>query len=63
MPAIDLDAVLDTDVLALAVDVRGPSWEKVPELSPEALETLDITETEFREIIQAIIRMLFDQPV
>lgn len=51
------------DVLALAVDVRGPSWEKVPELSPEALETLDITESEFREIIQAVIKMRFDQPM
>ena len=48
------------DVLALVSDVRGPAWEKIPELSPEALETLNLTEIEFRDIVHTIMRMRFD---
>lgn len=45
------------DVLAFATDVNGPSWEKVPVLSPEALETLNFSETDFRDIVLAMMNM------
>jgi HD-like signal output (HDOD) protein len=51
------------DVLALATDVRGPAWEKVPELSPAALETLGLSEVDLRYLLQAIIRRRFDERV
>ena len=48
------------DVLAQAADVRGPSWEKVPVLSGEALETLQFTEAEFRDTVTAMLHMRLD---
>ena len=48
------------DVLALALDFNGPHWEKIPEIKLTALKTLGFTETDFRDIILAIMRMKFD---
>lgn len=48
------------DVLALALDLNGPHWEKVPEISLPAMKTLGFTETDFRDIILAIMQMKFD---
>jgi putative nucleotidyltransferase with HDIG domain len=48
------------DVLAFAVDYRGPDWEKVPEMSLDALEVLGFSENELKDMLLAIMRMRFD---
>jgi len=48
------------DVLALALDLNGPHWEKIPEIKLPALKTLGFTETDFRDIVLAIMQMKFD---
>jgi len=45
------------DVLAFATDMKGPAVEKVPVLSQEALETLNFTETDFRDIVLAMMNV------
>ena len=48
------------DILALAVDYSGPSWEKVTEMSPSALEILGFNEAELKDIVLAVMKMKFD---
>ena len=48
------------DVLALATDYRGPSWEKIPELVPDALDVLGFSEKELRDLVLAVMKMRFD---
>lgn len=48
------------DILSFAADFNGPSWEKIPELKLSALKTLDFTETEFRDIILAMMKIKLD---
>jgi HD-like signal output (HDOD) protein len=48
------------DVLAFILDFSGPHWEKVSEIRLPALKTLGFAETDFRDIIVAIMRMKFD---
>lgn len=48
------------DVLAIAVDVNGPEWEKVPELKIAALRTLGIEHIALRDIILTIMKMNID---
>ncbi|MHB9029186.1 MAG: HDOD domain-containing protein, partial [Candidatus Latescibacterota bacterium] len=48
------------DVLAFAVDYRGPDWEKVPEMSRDALDVLGFTENELKDFLLTIMRMPFD---
>jgi HD-like signal output (HDOD) protein len=51
------------DVLAFATDYRGPSWEKVPELAPEALKALRYTEDDLRDLVIAVMNMRFEPVV
>lgn len=48
------------DVLALASDFSGPPWEKVPELKSSAIKALGFTETDFRDIVIAMMSMKMD---
>lgn len=48
------------DVLAIATDMHGPDWEKVPALVTDALETLRFNETEFRDTVQAMLHIRLD---
>ena len=48
------------DVLAIAADFTGPHWEKVPEINLSAIKTLGFTETEFRDIVLAMLKMKLD---
>jgi HD-like signal output (HDOD) protein len=45
------------DVLSLAVDFAGPVWEKVPELNPIVLDTLNLTENDFRDIFYSMMKV------
>jgi putative nucleotidyltransferase with HDIG domain len=47
------------DVFALATDFRGPGWEKVPELAPEAVEALGFSRGEVRDLLLAVMKMKF----
>ncbi len=48
------------DVFAFATDYRGPGWEKVPEMSPEALEVLGFREQDARELLNTVMNMRFE---
>ncbi|MFC1650836.1 HDOD domain-containing protein [Candidatus Latescibacterota bacterium] len=48
------------DVLSIALDFNGPGWEKVPEVSQAAIDTLGYSETKFRDIIYTLMDMKFD---
>lgn len=48
------------DILSLAVDYRGPAWEKIPELSRESLAILGFGEDELRDLLLTIMKMRFD---
>ncbi len=48
------------DVFEFAVDYRGPGWEKVPEMSPEALEVLGFREQDARELLIRVMNMRFE---
>ncbi len=45
------------DVLAIASDINGPYWEKVPEIKSSALNALGFTETEFRDIVYTMMNI------
>ncbi len=45
------------DVLALAADYTGPSWEKIPEIRLSALKTLGFTVTGLRDIVLAMMKI------
>lgn len=45
------------DVLALAADFTGPSWEKIPEIKLSALKTLSFTIPDLRDIVLTIMKM------
>jgi len=45
------------DVFALAADYRGPSWEKVPAVSEQALDILGFTNSELKDFLIAIMKM------
>ena len=45
------------DVFALAADYKGPSWEKVPEVSEDALDILGFTNSELKDIFITIMNM------
>lgn len=48
------------DVLAFAVDYTGPSWEKVPEMVGEALEVLNFSENDLKDMLLTTMKMRFD---
>ena len=48
------------DILALAIDYKGPSWEKVPELSHPALKILGFSESDLRDIFLTIMKMKYE---
>lgn len=48
------------DVLALATDYRGPAWEKIPELVPDALDILGFSEKDMKDLVLAVMKMRFD---
>ena len=48
------------DVLAVAIDYRGPAWEKVTALEPTALETLRFTQGELKDLLLTIMKMPFE---
>ena len=48
------------DVFAIATDFRGPGWEKVPELSPEAVEALGFSRGDLRDLLLAVMKMKFE---
>lgn len=48
------------DILATAVDVNGPAWEKVPEISASALETLGFSNSELKDMLLTIMKMKLD---
>lgn len=48
------------DILAMAVDFAGPSWEKVPEMALSALEMLGFHEADLKDLILTCMRMKFD---
>ena len=47
------------DVFAFAFDYKGPSWEKVPELSAAAIETLGFTNAELKDLAITVMKMKF----
>jgi putative nucleotidyltransferase with HDIG domain len=48
------------DVFAFVTDYRGPTWEKVPEMAPEALGVLGYTEDDLQDLLIQIMKMKFD---
>jgi putative nucleotidyltransferase with HDIG domain len=48
------------DVFAFVTDYRGPTWEKVPEMAPEALGALGYTENDLQNLLTQIMKMKFD---
>jgi HD-like signal output (HDOD) protein len=48
------------DILALAIDYKGPSWEKVPELSLSALDILGFSESDLRDMLLIIMKMKYE---
>lgn len=48
------------DVLSTAVNFVGPSWEKVPEMNPAAVETLGFSVSDFKDIVIAMSKMKVD---
>jgi putative nucleotidyltransferase with HDIG domain len=48
------------DVFAFVTDYRGPTWEKVPEMAPEALGALGYTENDVQDLLTQIMKMKFD---
>ena len=48
------------DVFAFAVDFKGPSWEKVPEVSAAALETLGFSNAELKDLVLTTMKTKFD---
>ena len=48
------------DVLATAIDYRGPAWEKVPALELTALETLRFTQGELKDLLLTIMKMPYE---
>lgn len=48
------------DILSMAVDFAGPSWEKVPEMAPTALEMLGFHAADLKDLILTCMRMKFD---
>jgi len=47
------------DTLALAADFRGPSWEKISELSPDVFSVLGFSQNDLRDFIMAIMKMKY----
>ena len=48
------------DVLAIASDLTGPHWEKVPEIKSSALNTLGFTKMDFRDIVHTMMKIKMD---
>jgi HD-like signal output (HDOD) protein len=48
------------DIVASALDFNGPSWDKIPEISSAAIETLGYSESQFKDIIHTLMNMKFN---
>ncbi|MBC8423695.1 HDOD domain-containing protein [bacterium] len=48
------------DVFACATDYLGPTYEMVPEVSPEALEVMGFTNAELKDLLIAVMKMEFE---
>ncbi len=53
-------AIHVADALALATDVTGPVHEKIPEINSTALKTLDISESDLRDMVLTIMKLKMD---
>ena len=48
------------DVVSTVLDFSGPGWEKIPEVSQAAIDTLGYSDTQFRDILHTLMEMKFD---
>jgi len=48
------------DSLALIADFYGPSWEKIPEISPDAVSTLGFSADDLKQHAQTCFKMKFE---
>ncbi|MFC1490420.1 HDOD domain-containing protein [Candidatus Latescibacterota bacterium] len=48
------------DVLSIVLDFNGPGWEKIPEVSQSAIDTLGYSETKFKDILNTLMDLKFD---